>query len=34
MKKALEFLLCATMLVGLLSGCGGEKAADSSGDSG
>lgn len=34
MKKALEFLLCATMLVGLLSGCGGEKATDSSGDSG
>ena len=33
MKKALELLLCATMLMGLLAGCGGSKE-QSTGDSG
>lgn len=33
MKKALELLLCATMLMGLLAGCGGS-TEQSTGDSG
>ena len=32
MKKALELLLCATMMVGLLAGCGSDAQEGGSGD--